>query len=415
MFSDTPTTNWCTLNPLNRAVNDLFDGNLVATRVSGTGFAGSTGTLAASSGKWYYEVTASTAAGMIGMVASSWTVNLNSALWYNNAAGYGYYGVSGNRFNNGSNSAYGSSWSNGDVIGVAMDLDNGAIYFAVNNTWQNSGDPTSGSSATGAAFSGIAANEFTPVVYAQDATAGDFPVTVNFGQRDFAHTPPTGYKALNTKNLPVPTIKDGSKYFNTVLYTGNGSTQSITGVGFQPDFVWAKSRDTAYGHWLGDVVRGGNERLASDATQEGRTNEGNITFDTDGFSVTSSHPSINDSSDAMVAWNWLAGGSGSSNTDGTITSTVSANTTAGFSIVSYTGKRVLTNDTVGHGLGVTPSKCPSCARSRDSATDHWFAYTRDIVWIPVAIKPYDLNSTAGSGILASPAGINAASSTVLSH
>ena len=184
------------------------------------------------------------------------------------------------------------------------------------------------------------------------------------GYGDFYYAPPSGYLALCTANLPDPVAsidpaQDGSPqdHFNTVLYTGDGtSSRSITGVGFQPDLVWAKPRTIAYGHGLFDVLRDGNKLLSSNATSAelelASVPQGIITsLDSDGFTITagsSSNIYLNTSSAPYATWNWKANGSGVSNTDGSITSTVSANTDAGFSIVSYTGTG--SSGTVGHGL-----------------------------------------------------------------
>ena len=148
-------------------------------------------------------------------------------------------------------------------------------------------------------------------------------------------------------------INKPTDYFNTVLYTGNGSTQSITGVGFQPDWVWGKNRNTTNWHDLEDVVRGVTKRLSSNETDAEATETNNFTsFDSDGFSV-GSGPNVNGSGNSIVVWNWLAGGTASSNTDGSITSSVSPNTTSGFSIVSWTGDG--TDATIGHGLSSAPT------------------------------------------------------------
>jgi hypothetical protein len=148
-------------------------------------------------------------------------------------------------------------------------------------------------------------------------------------------------------------IDKPSDYFETKLYTGNGSTQSITGVGFQPDFCWFKRRDNGTAnHALQDSVRGVTKFIQSNTTAAEATSSNYLTsFNSDGFSL-GSDGDVNDNGANHVAWNWLANGAGSANTDGSISSTVSANTTAGFSIVSYTGTGA--NATVGHGLGVAP-------------------------------------------------------------
>ena len=153
--------------------------------------------------------------------------------------------------------------------------------------------------------------------------------------------------------MAYTTIDDPTIYFNTKLFTGNGSTQSLTGVGFQPDWVWFKNRtDAGNNHLLYDVVRGVTKTIKSSTNGAEVTDSGGLTsFDSDGFSV-GSKGSLNNSSASIVAWNWKAGGSASSNTDGSITSTVSANTTAGFSILTFTGTG--SSATVGHGLGAVP-------------------------------------------------------------
>jgi len=153
--------------------------------------------------------------------------------------------------------------------------------------------------------------------------------------------------------MAYTTIKKSSLHMNTKLYTGNGGTLNVTGVGFQPDFTWIKSRVAAHNHHLTDSVRGINSTLFSNTTGVEDTGTDKLqSFNSDGFTVGSSG-SINSNTDNYASWNWKANGAGVANTDGSISSTVSANTTSGFSIVSYTGTQA--NATVGHGLGSAPS------------------------------------------------------------
>jgi len=164
---------------------------------------------------------------------------------------------------------------------------------------------------------------------------------------------------------------DPKDYFNTKLYTGNGSTQSITGVGFQPDLVWNKRRTGANEHALTDVVRGTTKTLFSSLTNAETTQSGGLTsFDSDGYSVGSSGE-FNDNLESYVGWNWLAGGSGVSNTDGSTTSTVSANQTSGFSVVKWVG----VDTTVGHGLNAVPEMI--IVKNTDDATN-WFVYHKTL-------------------------------------
>jgi hypothetical protein len=159
--------------------------------------------------------------------------------------------------------------------------------------------------------------------------------------------------------MPYSVVDKGSKYFNTVLYTGTGSggsNRQITGVGFQPDWVWVKTRGSAQEHVLADVVRGATGALDSSATTAEEITTTRIgAFISDGFQLGSGavQNRVNENGVGLVSCNWLAGGTGVSNTAGTISSTVSANTTSGFSVVSYTGNGT-GGATVGHGLGVAP-------------------------------------------------------------
>jgi hypothetical protein len=227
----------------------------------------------------------------------------------------------------------------GDVIGVALDLDAGTLAFYKNGSDQ------------GTAYSSITGTYFPGISDVDNNTGRNSTFIATSDNDPFAYTPPSGFLKLNTFNLPDSTIEKGSDYFNTVLYTGTGAIQSITGINFQPDLVWAKSRSEAVNHRLFDSVRGATNRLNPNASAVEGAESGVTSFDSDGFTL-GSDGGINTSSATYVAWNWLASNTTASNTVGSITSTVSVNTTAGFSIVSYTGDGGA--DTIGHGLGATP-------------------------------------------------------------
>jgi len=183
--------------------------------------------------------------------------------------------------------------------------------------------------------------------------------------------------------MAFATINKGSSYFNTVTYSGNGSTQSITNVGFKPDLVWIKCRTNTYTHLWYDVRRGAGIFLQSPSTNGEGGASGDLlgSFDTNGFQVNntltpSTNPSTNGSGETFVAWNWLASNTtGSSNTSGTITSTVSVNTTPGFSILTYTGNGT-SGATVGHGLGVTPA-C-YIVKCRNTNGTNWSMYHQSL-------------------------------------
>tara|TARA_Y100001938_G_C8017290_1_gene393287 strand:- start:30 stop:1064 length:1035 start_codon:yes stop_codon:yes gene_type:complete len=188
--------------------------------------------------------------------------------------------------------------------------------------------------------------------------------------------------------MAYTSIDDPGIYFNTVLYTGNGSTNAITGVGFAPDWVWLKGRNNANNHNLNDTVRGVNKQLYSDLNNAETTATTHLTaFDSDGFTL-GNDGAVNGNSDTYVSWNWLAGGSASSNGNGSITSSVSANTTAGFSIVTYTGNGTA-GATVGHGLGSVPRWIIVKVRN---TTNEWVVYHASLG----ATKFIELNSAGAS-------------------
>ena len=217
--------------------------------------------------------------------------------------------------------------------------------------------------------------------------------------------------------MAYTTIDKPSDYFNTITYTGDNTDRSFTGVGFQPDWVWVKARNNTTWHMLFDAVRGAGveKELHANSTQaEGASDNvqyGYInSFDTDGFSTidgTHSSDALNESARTYVAWNWLASNTTASNTNGTITSTVSANTTAGFSIVSYTGNGTL-GATVGHGLGSVPSMI---LVKRRNTTGNWWTYHSGLGG---ANKYIVLNSTSAVGTSTNIWNNTAPTSTVFS-
>jgi hypothetical protein len=237
----------------------------------------------------------------------------------------------------------------GNTQMVAYDSDTGKLWWGYNGTWFLSGNPSAGTSP-------LATQTASIEKYIANVTYGTGGTTVyNFGQRPFAYTPPAGYLKLNTFNLPDSSIVDGSQYMNTLTWTGNATARSITGLGFSPDLVWIKNRGTAYGHVLQDTNRGTSVYLASNSTAADTAASLVTSFDSDGFSLSTSNV-VNQASTGIVGWSWRGSDSTAvSNTDGTITSSVSANTTAGFSVVTYTGNGSGASTTVGHGLGVAPA------------------------------------------------------------
>ena len=280
----------------------------------------------------------------------------------------------------------GATYTSGDVIGFAHNTLAGTVAVYKNGTLQGT--------ATGLPA--------TIKLYPGCLTGAGTVFNANFGQRPFAYTPPTGFNALNTYNLPTPTIANGAQYMAATLYTGNGTSQAVSnavnGQSFQPDFVWVKGRSVATNHILVDSVRGVTKDLQSNTTAAEATVGDVSALNSNGFTAQYVSGETNANGSTYVGWNWKAGNSsGSSNTNGSITSTVSANTTAGFSIVTYTGTGA-SNATVGHGLGVAPSMV--IVKARGAATDgNW------------RVKTTSLSSNYNLALNTTDAQFNVASST----
>lgn len=379
---------YCTLNPLDKGSDvTTSNGNLDAVIVGPNGHSVRS-TLSVSSGKWYWEFT-NVNNQSCGVIQQQLKIVPSSGSLWPGSDGFGvggsfaYRSDTGQKVTNSVNSTYGASFTTTDVIGCALDMDNGKIWWSKNGTWQASGDPAAG---TNAAYTGLSGN-FSPAW--GYINPGANTLTTNFGQRAFAYTAPTGFKALVTQNLPTPTVGASSttlanKYFDIALYTGNGNaTQTVSGLNFQTDFLWTKSRSNAYSHVLYDVLR--TFGIQKGITSNGTTTEGAFNDDatsgyvnsvnSTGFQVTKGTTGeyTNQNGVTYCVWNWKAGGAGVTNTAGSITSTVSANITAGFSVVTYTGTSG--NATVGHGLGVVPKMM--ILKSRNQATN-WPVYHSDL-------------------------------------
>ena len=412
--SDAPVLggNFCILDP-NYSYPGLSYGNLVHYNAT-AGWTSAAGTFTVSSGKWYYEYYVTNVDNSATFLLNGWakigSSNVVSNLgWYpgSTATSYGLF-TTGAKYNNATGTAgYASAQVNGDIVGVALDLDAGTLTYYVNGVSQ------------GTAFSGLS-GEFFPAI----GTYGGIAI-LNFGQDglfsgnktsqgntdanglgDFYHTVPTDHLALVSANLPTPTITAPDEYFNTLLWTGDGtSSRTLTNVGFQPDFNWVKSRSSTAGHVLHDSVRGSDayglipltsHSTAAESTFDAtwHSNFGSLdSLDSDGFTVTdgSLTGAYNTSGETYAAWNWLADTafSNSAGTNGAdLASSGRVNQKAGFSIVSFdleaTGSK-----TVLHGLSSAPEMI--IVKSRSTAT-LWVVYTE-----PTGNTTYlSLNDTAGA-------------------
>ena len=292
---------YATWNPLAKS-NDhtLSNGNLDSSFDGATPTSTTVGTIGISSGKFYWESTLTAQTGSGSGVAGLSAVSSGMARPGNDANTWIYSSANGNIYHNNSNSSYGNTYAVGDVIGTAFDADNGNLYFYKNGVIQNSGT---------AAATGLTSGPYFPAI-GDLSVSNTFTASTNFGQRAFAYAAPSGYKALNTASLPTPTIADGSKFFDTKLYSGTGSSQNITGLNFGPDWVWTKARGHSDFHTLIDAVRGSSKTLYSnDTAAEGTDATGITAFNSDGYSLgaNTTAGSVNASGRSYVGWSWNAG------------------------------------------------------------------------------------------------------------
>jgi len=405
---DSPTNNFCTMNSLSPNTSGLTfsEGNL---KMAGADI-GFFGTMGVSSGKWYYEMHSTnagsnsqntSAVGIVHSDALHDTVDSSSNDGFQLFGGVnkarGYYGFVGNKLDEDSNASYGAAFVTGDVIGVALNLDDKEITFYKNNSSQ------------GVAFTSLGSGEWFPLWQNWTGSVG----VMNFGQDssfagvktaqgnadgsgvgDFFYAPPSGFLALCTNNLPEPAVIP-SEHFNTVLYDGTGAGQTITGVGFQPDWNWTKPRNNTGSHILTDSVRGVAKYHESNSTgveQSGST--GITSFNSDGYVIGAGNDWSADA-DIFASWNWKAGNAtlaSNAFTQGSIASTCSRNVDAGFSIVSWTGNATA-GATIGHGL----SKAPEIViiKNRDRAVD-WTVFHGALA-VDFHIKLHSANGAANSG------------------
>ena len=385
---DSPTNNFATMNPLDADPDVTFSEGNLKVAVGNSPDGGVRGTFGLTSGKWYWETFNNDTGNGVGIGVYGSAAALSS--WPSIVSGTLY--VTALKNINGTESSYGATYTDDDIIGVALNCDDGEITFYKNNSSQG-------------AITTIPTVSFP--AWADGSGAQGPSATINFGQDssfagaktaqgnadgngigDFYYAPPSGFLALCTANLPDPVetidpAQGGSPqdYFNTVLYTGDGNTtQAVTGVGFSPDWLWTKSRSTTDNHHVFDSVRvvsGVMQRLFPNLTSAEDGNFGSInSFDSDGF-TTGNNTGTNQNNTTYAAWNWKAGTSfsndASSTSVGSIDSAGSVSADTGFSIITYTGTG--SNATVAHGLSVAPSLY--FVKYRNAGGD-WKTYSEDV-------------------------------------
>jgi len=365
--------NYATLNPLYKSTNvTASNGNLDAVSIAQVQTI--TSTFFLSNGKWYAEFlcNANGLEDMLGIIQN--TFDISSGSFY--VPTQILFGRLGNvLYYSGSSVITSPSWVTGDTLQLALDLDNQTLAIAKNGGSFNTITITS--------YDSHVAGQFWSFGIKNGASggSGNFNYTANFGQRPFAYTAPSGFKALCTQNLPTPTIgattaTQADKYFTNLLWTSTASTQVITGSNFQPDLVWLKSRTSNSGnegwHHLVDAVRTPQGGVLATNSADSTFWSGAVPISVSAFNSNGFTAGYADglNGNPMATWLWKANGTGSTNTAGSITSTVSANTTSGFSIVSYVGV-ASSPVTIGHGLGVAPSFIIVKNRDVNAA---WYCY-----------------------------------------
>lgn len=382
-LTDEDTGNFATLNPLNPATNqNISQGNL-RTLGNAINHVGVIPTILPKTGKWYIEFDITTAnTGGFGFTNIATPITsfpgVSTGYWWIYGALTTGYAI----HNQTSYASYTDTrFNTGNLGQMALDFDNGKVWVGSNNVWINATNGTNGNPSTGAnpTWTMTTGVQYYPF-WEHAATTTEF--NLNFGQRPFAYTPPTGYKKLNTYNLSDSAVKDGSQYFNTVLYSGTGSSHTID-TGMYNDFTWLKMRSSTSSHYIWDAIRGFSNTKGLDSRSTGAEGHNSAYYtvsrkgDNQGFIINDVSPGneVNSTGNTYVAWNWRAndGSSGVSNTNGSITSTVSANTTSGFSVVAYTGSG--SNATVGHGLSSVPKMV--IVKNRDEGWAHWGVYHKD--------------------------------------
>ena len=371
--------NYPTFNPLHTFGNPGYtfaQGNLYASNTGGWYLYPATQSIPLT-GKYYWECRRPTATWLaVGITDGKGTGSNSTGDKY--ACQYVSNHGDLNKKSNGSGSTvsgWGDTWqSTSDIIGVAYDADNEKLWFSKNGTWQDtSGTPNP---ATGAdpAMSGFGGTEMFPMVSIYQSSA-----EWNFGQRPFTYSMPSGFKPLATPFISDPAIAKPEGHFNVLTYTGTGNSLAITGLDFQPDFLWFKSRSNASEHHLQDALRGVTKMWQSDTNSAEITDSNLLTsFDSGGFTLPadSSGESNNVSGWTWVSWAWKASTT-ASGTWGTNSKAYSrrTNATAGLSIIKWVGDAstgIPGTGAIPHGLSGSPDFM--IQKRLDSAAHNWVGF-----------------------------------------
>ena len=408
-LEDTPTNNYPVVNHLNsREPNRISNGNLDIDYTDSDDNVSSVATFAMTSGKYYFEVllragSSSVLSSLIGIAPDSYQKlkQNNQSAWpgKDTDSGVGIDG-SGAKYVDGSSSTYGSSFTTNDIVGVAVDADAAKVAFSKNGQFSDgNGNYNQGANvASGGQVSIDGTGPYFPV-FADTSSSRNPQFSINFGQRAFSHSIPSGYQKLNSQNLPEPTVPKSTEYFETLLYTGQNTSSlyNVTGLEFQPDWVWLKTRNDNIEHILFDAVRGEDKQIATSGTgtEIVRTSAA-YRFLSNGFAVSTVGNGNNPVN--YAAWCWDAGGTTVTNTDGTISTQVRANTSAGFSICTWTSDGSGSPTSFGHGLGVRPDFLFIINRSSSGNRQCWFSTFSNATNNFISMNLEDGVQTAGAAM-----------------
>jgi hypothetical protein len=346
-MTDTPTNNFATLNPLfnpGAGAPTYSEGNLFVN-FPGAGVGGAVGSIAMETGDFYWEVeclVASSANNFTPGVALTTAMPGSGSGWTDSTGFWGYISSTGNKINGGVGSTYGATFATGDIIGVRFNRAAGELSFSKNGV------------AQGVAYTGLTSGAYVPA-FNDGTSVASKSYRVNFGQRPFTYLPLGGALALNTRNLPPPTIRRGDDGFDVVTRAGSNSPVNVTGRRFAPGIVWTKSRNTADSHNIADVVRGPSRNLFSNNTNAEDTFGIITSFNPDGYTLGGGFGRTNASGQNFVDWMWRIGAA------------------YGCDAVNATGTGA--NRTLAHALNAVPHFM--IGKRRDSAAD-WAVYHRSL-------------------------------------
>lgn len=361
-LADSPTNTFAILNSLDKSTGiTISSGGLVSTTT--TANCGVRSGFGIDVGRWYAEMTCTVGQPVAGLYPSTY----NPGAYPGATKGWAYV-PSGNKLNDGSSTAYGSSYSAGAVIGIAVDMDAGKVWFRKDGVWQNSGDPAAG---TGEAFSNVTSS----VLFGTGNSGQVSTATWNFGQRAFTYAPPSGFKTICTRNLPTPTIRRGDDAFDISLRTGAGTGGTVSGKRFAPDILWSKTRSNAVDHVLANSDRGFDKVLFPNLTNiEDATNALALVRNSDGYSFGSAN-TIDGVGRTFVEWLWRKGAA------------------YGCDVVEFTSAG--SAQVVNHSLGGTPD-LTIIKSLTSSANNNW--YVHHSAGLSPGVSAIILNSTGAATI-----------------